>query len=249
VSLDKFIYKNRRKIRSLLSKKNKKHRIISGHLKDYKIFTNWHDYPSAILGRTEKDLLVWFSKNIQKGETWIDVGANYGYTTIALEKYIGDKGKIFAFEPVPSTCAALLQTIHINNFKNVSVYCLALGDESALSIKHFKTSRGMLTNEDDLSSLGIPLISFDQIWASNTRDTINGIKIDVDGQELEVLIGMKTQLKEYHPKIILEVHDLTYNLVNEFLIGLGYKKSLIINKPFYAKNSSVENSNILYTIS
>jgi len=237
-------------IRKFFTKKNKKHRILSGELRGYKIFTNWHDYPSAILGSTEKELLTWFSENVHLNENWIDIGANYGYTVIALAKNIGSQGSIHAFEPVPATCGALKETVGINNFTNVSIYCLALSNEQDFSIKSFKTSRGMLTNQDDSSNLMIPLISLDSLFSLYKVDRkIDGIKIDVDGQELNVLFGMEQLLRQYHPKLVIEVHDSTYNAVNDFLNKLGYKNSSIIYKPFYANNSSVENSNIVYSVS
>jgi len=49
---------------------------LGGLLKGYVIVTSWHDYPAAILGRTERALLDWFAHNVGSGETWLDVGAH-----------------------------------------------------------------------------------------------------------------------------------------------------------------------------
>ena len=65
--------------------------------------TSWHDYPAAILGRTEGALLAYFAKHASSGETWLDVGAHYGYTAIALSKLVGGNGRVFAFEPMLNT--------------------------------------------------------------------------------------------------------------------------------------------------
>ena len=70
-------------IRPFLPTKVKVHRIKNGDLRGMKIMTSWRDYPGAILGRTEKPLLSWFRDNVNNGETWIDVGAHYGYTSLA----------------------------------------------------------------------------------------------------------------------------------------------------------------------
>ena len=71
-------------IRELLPRRLKAHRILAGPLRGAKIVTSWHDYPGAILGRTERPLLGWFQANVQPGQTWLDIGAHYGYTAIAL---------------------------------------------------------------------------------------------------------------------------------------------------------------------
>jgi len=62
------------------------HRILAGPLRGYRIVTSGHDYPAAILGYTERPLLDWFDKQVGAGETWLDVGAHYGYTAIALAR-------------------------------------------------------------------------------------------------------------------------------------------------------------------
>ena len=67
-----------RSLRKYLPKTNFPFVILSGKNRRKKIFTNLHDYPSAILGITERELLLWFSKNINEGENWLDIGANYG---------------------------------------------------------------------------------------------------------------------------------------------------------------------------
>src|SRR4026208_2596549 len=71
-------------IRRFLPDTIRAHLILAGPLRGAKIETSWHDYPGAILGTTELPLLEWFARNVQPGETWIDIGAHYGYTAIAL---------------------------------------------------------------------------------------------------------------------------------------------------------------------
>ena len=61
--------------------------------------TSWRDYPAGITGRTEKRLLEWFEREAGEGETWLDIGAHYGYTTLALARMTGPSGRVYAFEP------------------------------------------------------------------------------------------------------------------------------------------------------
>ena len=71
-------------LRRLMPRAVRPHRILSGRLRGRWIVTSWHDYPAAILGRTERALLDWFEGHVKPGQTWLDVGAHYGYTAIAL---------------------------------------------------------------------------------------------------------------------------------------------------------------------
>jgi len=76
-------------LRPLLPRKIRPMRILGGPLRGQLIVTSWHDYPAAIVGRTELQLLKWFEAHVRKGQTWLDVGAHYGYTAIALSRLVG----------------------------------------------------------------------------------------------------------------------------------------------------------------
>ena len=225
MDFQKFIRSNRSMFRNFLPKKNKNHRILFGILKNYRIFTNWRNYPSGILGRTEKELIDWFSKNIRNGERWIDVGANYDFTTIALAKFTEENGEVFAIEPVPGTCGNLIKTMELNRLTNVNVFCLALAECAPFSLDYFNTSRGILNDKSEKSNIGIISIPFNKFWASIDGGRIDGMKIDVDGQELVVINGMKNTLEKYHPKLIVELHDSTCTETEIILENLGYKFS------------------------
>ena len=79
-------------IRRLMPRTLRAHRILGGPLRGCRIVTSWHDYPGAILGRTERALLEWFERHVIPGTTWLDVGAHYGYTAIALARLVGSRG-------------------------------------------------------------------------------------------------------------------------------------------------------------
>src|SRR5947209_667206 len=102
-------------VRSALPAKLRPHSILAGPLRGASIYTSWHDYPGAILGTTERPLLEWFGRNVLPGETWIDIGAHYGYTAIALCRLVGPAGRVFAFEPVLSTAGCVARTRELNS--------------------------------------------------------------------------------------------------------------------------------------
>src|SRR5258708_14969569 len=90
-------------VRKFLPREIRSHRVLAGPLRHALIVTSWHDYPGAILGTTERTLLRWFADYVKPGETWLDVGAHYGYTPIALSRLGIPTGPEFAFWPVIST--------------------------------------------------------------------------------------------------------------------------------------------------
>src|SRR5437773_8860733 len=172
-------------IRRFLPRSLKPHRILGGPLKGASIYTSWHDYPGAILGTTEKPLLDWFSRNVAPGETWIDVGAHYGYTAIALCRLVRPTGRVMAFEPVLSTAGCVARTREINGLSQLQVIPLGLSASPAFETRFMPTVRGMA--DSTIGRAGwqerITVTSFDTFWPLvNEHDpTIHGVKIDVQG--------------------------------------------------------------------
>jgi FkbM family methyltransferase len=197
-------------VRRFLPTRVKAHKIRRGPLKGRVIVTSWHDYPGAILGRTESDLLRWFSANVNSGETWLDVGAHYGYTAIALAERVGSTGRVFAFEPVVSTAAQLSITKSLNQLDRLGIVPLGLGSSRGMHLINVPMVRGM-AQHDGLSGAmcQVCIVPLDDIWGSLSEGTsvIHGIKIDVQGAEYDVVLGMQRYLAELKPILVVELHS------------------------------------------
>lgn len=203
---------------------------MSGPLRGLRIVTSWHDYPAAICGYTERKLTDWLLEHARPGETWLDVGANCGYTSLALCRRVGGDGWVYAFEPALPTAACLEQTGRENRFVQLVTMPMALSDAPALTVLRFATERGMIDSQmasDDPDAIAqIVAVSLDAIWegiAPAADPTIHGIKIDVQGMELEALRGMEQTLARYRPKLVLEIHrDVPRAEVLALLERCGY---------------------------
>jgi len=197
-------------LRRYLPRRVTSHRILSGSLRGQRIFTSWHDYPAAILGYTERPLLAWFARCVQAGETWLDVGAYYGYTAVALSRLVGESGRVFAFEPTVRTAGYLSETRQINVLPQLSVLPLALGAAESLEVKRLPVTRGMVDSGIDRGEWEETLLvaSLDWLWPRicGERKRIHGVKVDVQGMEIDVLRGMADMLREHKPKLVVEVH-------------------------------------------
>lgn len=183
------------------------HRILGGQLRGRIIVTSLHDYPAAILGRTEAALLAWFRENVRPGETWLDVGAHYGYTAIALAELVGRSGHVYAFEPSLTTAGYLNQTRVLNGLDQITVVPFGLGAAGDLRLISVPIDRGMANHAFGGSvTEDIYVIGFDHLWAALGERSVHGVKIDVQGMELQVLEGMAGTLHDKHPKVAIEFH-------------------------------------------
>lgn len=197
-------------LRPLLAKTKKDHRIVSGPLRGKRLVTSWHDYPAAILGYAERQLLSWFEENVSHGETWLDVGAHYGYTAIALCELVGSEGRVFAFEPMLNTAGSVSQTRRANEYNQMIVIPFALANQREFAVNQLPTSRGMADStlqSNDWHEMVI-VTGLDWLWPHINRGDgrINGIKIDVQGMEIETVQGLTEILRTHKPKLVIEFH-------------------------------------------
>jgi len=214
-------------VRRLLPRSAKAHSIISGPISGAQIYTSWHDYPGAILGRTEKPLLEWFRQHTHDAQTWIDIGAHYGYTAIALARLVSERGRVFAFEPILETAACLARTKALNGLSQLTVVPLGLHAQAALSAELLPTVRGMAdsTIRQNRAEQQIFAGCFDSLWPSLAGDdsVIHGVKIDVQGMELSVLDGMRQTLLLHHPVVVVELHaGVDRGSILNILTNCGY---------------------------
>ena len=195
-------------LRHVLPRSVRPHRILRGPLRGCKIVTSWHDYPAALLGYTEQPLIDWFNGNVRPGETWLDVGAHYGYTALALSRLVGPGGRVFAFEPVLSTAGCLESTRLLNNLAQLTILPIGLTANHEFATMSVPLDRGMADHgRASVRASTILVAALDAIWVSLSPGTrIDGIKIDVQGMELDVLEGMKDTLSQWHPRLIVELH-------------------------------------------
>jgi FkbM family methyltransferase len=216
-------------LRFLLPRSIRSQHILAGPLRGYRIVTSWHDYPAAIIGRTERPLLDWFARNVKPGETWLDIGAHYGYTAIALCRLVGESGRVFAFEPMISTAGYVAQTRLLNRFFQMIVLPLGLAASERLELLRLPVVRGMVdsTIQGGEWYETFLVASLDQLWPQicSGQEQIDGVKIDVQGMEVDVLHGMVETLKSYRPKLVLEVHrDVDRSHLLDLVEAAGYSR-------------------------
>jgi FkbM family methyltransferase len=216
-------------VRKLLPRVIKPHRILAGPLRGQWIVTSWHDYPAAILGYTEAPLMEWLQRQVRIGETWLDVGAHYGYTAIALSRMVGVTGRVVAFEPALEAAACVERAAELNCLPQLITMPVALGDPPEFGFMRLPAVRGMF---DSLApapgSHGLLTARFDRLWPQicGSDPRIDGVKIDVQGMELAVLCGMAGILRTQQPKLIVEFHrGVDRSAIVRLLDSCGYSGS------------------------
>jgi len=128
-------------------------------------------------------------------KSMIDVGAHIGGYTIPLHRKLA---KIIAIEPWPTTYKMLQLNKEINNALNVITLNVALGKPEdrnitlCLGYSRSATSSSILTKYSESYCRNVETLTLDEII--NNYGSIDLIKIDVEGYELEVIKGISRNL-------------------------------------------------------
>lgn len=185
----------------------------------------------------------YITKNIQNGQTVIDIGAHKGGYLYFMAQRVGKSGKVYAFEPQSNLYQYLERLIRLFQWKHVSIEHLALSDskgEVTLYIPTNKVSSASSPGATIVPQKGNSEVGKTETVKTETLDaycTKNSIepdflKIDVEGNELKIFNGGDSILKKFKPKIIVEIESRhvgeekvleTFN----YLDNLGYKGHFI----------------------
>jgi FkbM family methyltransferase len=218
-------------LRQILPTTVRPRRILAGPLQGDYIVTSWHDYPAAILGYAETDLMAWLKKMVHPGETWLDMGAHYGYISLALCRYVGQTGRVFAFEPLLETAGHLSSTRRANRLSQLTVVPLALSDNEEITSVRAEIWKAMaqpvVAPARHAWVEPIYCVALDKLWhrLCGADDVISGIKMDIEGMEGKALLGMIGLLRKHQPKLIIEVHQsrgVNLEILAPVLVEAGY---------------------------
>jgi len=154
------------------------------------------------------------------GRTVYDIGGYKGIFTLFFARAVGDQGKVVTFEPNPDSCSQILENVRLNNFGDkVIVQMIAIGasqtkDILLVSSKSSglgslnKDIKSRLYKEQGITAIEVEVDTLDQQIKKYSFPTPQFVKIDVEGLELDVLIGMNSTITNYHPDLFIEIHGI-----------------------------------------
>jgi len=67
---------------------------------------------------------------IRPGDVVLDIGANIGYYTLIFARLVGERGRVYAFEPDPTNFRLLKKNVRANGYQNVIFVKKAVADSS-----------------------------------------------------------------------------------------------------------------------
>lgn len=135
--------------------------------------------------------------------TVIDVGANIGFYTAFMANIVGEKGRVYAFEPSPHNFNLLKK---YNNNNNVTLVQAAVGDTTGEIVLYVsdKLNVDHQTYETDEIREKVNVLSY-RLDDYLKNEKVDFIKMDIQGFEYQALLGMKNILRNNaNIKVLME---------------------------------------------
>jgi len=179
---------------------------------------------AEILPNDENDLILNHINKLGSDSIFIDIGSNIGFYSLLASKILSPKSRIYSFEPSIREFRRLLNNIVENKSTNIIPINFALSNINGIQdfiISQYHTGLNSLSNNSEETNsfqVKTPVIQFDDFCQIMNIEKIDLIKIDVEGAELFVLMGMRKNLLDKKiKKIIVEITP-------KFLINFSHSK-------------------------
>lgn len=197
--------------------------VLSGHGKGLRLRAG----PSTLLrvvSSLETEVEAAFLACLRSDATVYDIGANVGWFSLLAARRVGPGGRVIAFEPSVENAAVLQANASSNDFSNITAIPAAVADRDGWA--RFAAASSLQGHLDPQGGELIPVIAVDSWLKTTNQPPPDVIKIDVEGAEAAVLLGMTQTLRGSRPTLIIELHG-TANEVADILDSAGYRYSLI----------------------
>ena len=150
---------------------------------------------------------------LSEGDTFVDVGANFGTFSLLASRIVGASGIVIAVEPQERLAAMIEESLTLSEIQHCRVERVACGSASG--------ERTLLVPADDSGRAGffagfsarpghakqsVTVKTLDELIQRHGGSPPALIKIDVEGSEIDVLDGAESTIRQFMPAILVELN-------------------------------------------
>lgn len=167
----------------------------------------------------------------EKGDYVVDAGGCWGDTALYFAGEVGETGKVFTYEFIPSNLTILETNLSLNPDLERRVNLIRRPvwektDETMYYIDNGPGSRVFMKEETAYDGK-VSSLSIDDLVAANSIPRIDFIKMDIEGAEPYALRGAVKTISKFRPKLAIAIYHSLSDFVNipKFIheLGLGYE--------------------------
>jgi len=174
------------------------------------------DFAIWLLGAFEHDLIRFYTPRVKSGSVVLDIGANVGAHTLHFARAVGEQGCVLAFEATTYAHEKLTANIAANpdlgnRIRNHHALLVSAAENSTeKAIASSWPLCGAAADDPILGGTLQPIgaaqvATLDTLVRASGVNRVDWIKIDVDGNEVDILQGAHATLARHRPTIIIEL--------------------------------------------
>jgi len=201
--------------------------------------TNKNNMSNGLLNKCyfgdETILLVIKKISDQKKIFLLDCGSNYGFYSFYVAS-LNLNNQSLAFEASPKTFNSFKANLELNNFRNIDYKNLAISEVSGKFISFYEShndweSSATHNKFKNNKTVNIETTTIDQeLSKKDLSNFVVIIKLDIEGNEFNVIQGGKDTISKYEPLITIELsiynfnnQNYNFNFFRNFLNDSKYK--------------------------
>lgn len=151
------------------------------------------------------------------GEVVVDAGSETGDYALICSKYYG-ASSVYVFEPNKDSFDVIKKNIKLNKCQNVKVFMVGISSVDAKQEVGFNGDT--ISWQDKGKDIVIEVRKLDSFHINS----IDILKIDVEGNEIDAILGGIETIKRFKPRIIIETHSRELRVKVTAILGrVGYK--------------------------
>jgi FkbM family methyltransferase len=146
---------------------------------------------------------------LKPGMNVVDIGGNLGYYALLEAQMVGDAGRVIAIEPVASNFAQLSSNVAANGYRNVILENVAIGTINGSAPIYLSKKSNWHSLQPvpwETSEVTVRVSTLDSLLARHELPSLDLIRMDLEGYEIKVIRGMKSTIKKYRPRLLIELH-------------------------------------------
>ncbi|MGH7120408.1 MAG: FkbM family methyltransferase [Acetobacteraceae bacterium] len=188
----------------------------------------WYPEFADYYPECELETKRWVAENIRPDWVLFDIGANVGIYAILFSR-LAPEGFVHAFEPT-ATAGLLRRNFEFHQARNVAVHETALGNRTGRFAEPIYRIWGRPPETQTYA-----FTTLDDFVANAGIERLDCIKIDVDGFDLEVLMGGAETLQRFDPWVIVELNHALATRGHSpgeamrWLLGQGYTSAFVLD--------------------
>jgi FkbM family methyltransferase len=176
------------------------------------VLPTWEHLTGWVLheqGRWFESEMTMLPRLLEKGATFVDVGAKIGAYSIPAAQIVGSTGRVVAFEPTIQARLLLDASVRRNGFDWVVIRSEALSDHDGQAELYFDAETELASLSRATSgasrSVTVPLTTLDAVHAEIGIGNTSLLKWDAEGAEEAILRGGQGFLAAADPVILHQI--------------------------------------------